>query len=96
MLTCIWVVLGFLMVCRLKFPSLKALHFRVPSFQLVLMTVILAIFVLYGILHFFPLMLFGLTWGYIILGLILSVIRMIAGKKSKTLQDFEPEEEDEE
>ena len=93
-LTCIWMVLGFLMVSRWKFPSLKTLHFRVPSFQLVLMTVILAIFILYGILHFFPLMLFGISWGYILLGVLLSVIRMIAGKKSKTLEDFEPEEEE--
>lgn len=93
-LTSIWVVLGFLMVSRWKFPSLKSLHFRVPSFQLVLMTVILAIFILYGILHFFPVMLFGATWGYILLGVILSIIRLIAGKKSKTLEDFEPEEEE--
>jgi CDP-diacylglycerol--serine O-phosphatidyltransferase len=93
-LTCIWIVLGFLMVSRWKFPSLKTLHFRVRSFHLVLMTVILAIFVLYGILHFFPIMLFGLTWGYILLGVILSTIRLIAGKKSKTLEDFEPEEEE--
>lgn len=93
-LTCIWVLLGFLMVSRWKFPSLKTLHFRVPSVQLVLMTVILAIFVLYGILHFFPVMLLSLTWGYILLGMILSTIRMIAGKKSKTLEDFEPEEEE--
>ncbi len=93
-LTCIWMILGFLMVSRLKFPSLKALHFRVPSFQLVLMTVILAIFILYGILHFFPVMLFALIWGYILIGVILSVIRIIAGKKSKTLEDFEPEEEE--
>ena len=93
-LTCIWIILGFLMVSRWKFPSLKMLHFRVPSFQLVLMTVIFAIFVLYGILHIFPVILFGISWGYIALGVILSVIRMIAGKKSKTLEDFEPEEED--
>jgi CDP-diacylglycerol---serine O-phosphatidyltransferase len=93
-LTSIWVVLGFLMVSRWKFPSLKSLHFRVPSFQLVLMTVILAIFILYGILHFFAVMLFAVTWGYILIGVILSMIRMIAGKKSKTLEDFEPEEEE--
>lgn len=91
----IWIVLGFLMVSRWKFPSLKALHFRVPSFQLVLLTVLIAIFVLYGILHFFPLMLMILTWGYVLLGIILSVIRLIAGKKSKTLEDFEPEDDTE-
>lgn len=82
------------MVCRWKFPSLKALHFRVPSFGLVLMTVIGGIFLIYGVLHFFAVMLLGLTWGYILLGLTLSLIRLIAGKRSKTLQDFEPEEED--
>ncbi|MBS0648866.1 MAG: CDP-alcohol phosphatidyltransferase family protein [Verrucomicrobia bacterium] len=93
-LTCVWVFLGFLMVSRWKFPSLKSLHFRVPSFQLVLMTVILAIFILYGILHFFPVMLLATIWSYIILGIILSIIRLIAGKKSKTLEDFEPEDEE--
>jgi CDP-diacylglycerol--serine O-phosphatidyltransferase len=93
-LSCGMILLGFLMVCRWKFPSLKALHFRVPSFELILMTVIGGIFLIYGILHFFPVMLLGLTWGYIFIGLILSVIRLIAGKRSKTLEDFEPEEED--
>jgi CDP-diacylglycerol--serine O-phosphatidyltransferase len=93
-LTSIWVVLGFLMVSRWKFPSLKSLHFRVPPFQLVLMTVIVAIFILYGILHFFPVLLFAVTWIYILVGVVLSIIRLIAGKKSKTLEDFEPEEEE--
>lgn len=95
-LTSVMIVLGFFMVSRWKFPSLKVLHFRVPSFQLVLMTVVLAIFVLYGILHFFPVMLFILSWGYILLAWILSIIRLIAGKKSTTLEDFEPDDEDNE
>lgn len=95
-LTCIWIVLGFLMVSRWKFPSLKTLHVRVPPLQLVLMTVIIAIFILYGILNFFPVMLLGMTWSYIVLGIVLSTIRMIAGKKSKTLEDFEPDDEDSE
>lgn len=94
-LSSIWMILGFLMVSRWKFPSLKALHFRVPSFHLVLLTVVLAIFILYGILHFFSLLLALLCWGYVLLGVILSIIRLIAGKKSKTLEDFEPEEETE-
>lgn len=93
-LTVVMIVLGFFMVSRWKFPSLKLLRFQVPSFQLVLMTVVLASFILYGILHFFPVMLLVLSWGYIVLAWILSVIRLIAGKKSKTLEDFEPEDED--
>lgn len=92
----IMIVLAFFMVSRWKFPSLKTLHFRVPSFQLVLMTVILSISILYGIFHFFPVILMVVAWGYIVLGWVLSIIRLIAGKKSKTLEDFEPEEEDQE
>ncbi len=94
LLSSIMIVLGYFMVSRWKFPSSKALHFRVPSFQLVFLTVILAIFVIYGVLYFLPLMLSVITWGYILLAWVLSIIRLIAGKKSKTLEDFEPEQED--
>lgn len=88
------ILLGYLMVSRWKFPSAKMLHFRVPSFQLVFFTAIFAIFVLYGILYHFPVLLFVFTWGYVLLGLTLAIIRKIAGKKSKTLEEFEPDHED--
>lgn len=93
-LSCVMIVVGYLMVCRLKFPSMKVLHFRIPSFHLAFLSVVVAIFVLYGILYFFALILVLISWGYIILGLILSLIRLVAGKKSKTLEDFEPEPDD--
>lgn len=93
-LSTIMIILGYFMVSRWKFPSSKALHFRVPSFQLVFLTVVVAIFVIYGVLYFLPVMLAVVTWGYILLAWVLSLIRMIAGKKSKTLEDFEPEQED--
>ncbi len=93
-LTIAMVVLGFFMISRWKFPSLKVLHFRLPSFHLILLTVVLALFILYGIFYFFSIILTVMTWGYIILGWILSIIRLIAGKKSKTLEDFEPDLED--
>lgn len=93
-LTCVMVALGYLMVCRLKFPSLKMLHFRIPSFHLAFFAVIIAVFVLYGILYFFALILALAAWSYIVLGLTLSLIRLMAGKKSKTLEDFEPEPDD--
>ncbi len=93
-LSSIMIVLGYFMVSRWKFPSSKALHFRVPSFQLVFLAVILAIFIIYGVLYFLPIMLSVITWGYILLAWVLSLIRLIAGKKSKTLEDFEPEQEE--
>lgn len=96
LLPSLMIILGFFMVSNWKFPSLKMLHFRVPSFYLVFLTAILALFVLYGIFYFFPLILAMISWGYVILGWVLSTIRLIAGKKSKTLEDFEPDEEEEE
>ena len=70
---------------------MKVLHFRIPSFHLAFLTVIIAVLFLYGILHFFPFVLAGVSWFYIALAMVLSIIRLIAGKKSKTLEDFEPE-----
>ena len=93
-LDCAMFVLGYLMVCRLKFPSLKMLDFRVPSFHLIFFTVVAAVFVLYGLLYFFPLVLALVSWAYILLAMVLSIIRLIAGKKSKTLEEFEPDSDD--
>jgi len=93
-LACTMIVLGYLMVCRLKFPSLKFLRFRIPSFHLVFLAIVAAVLMLYGILYFFPLVLAFISWSYILLALTLSFIRLIAGKKSKTLEDFEPEPDD--
>lgn len=91
LLASVMIVLGYLMVCRLKFPSMKVLHFRIPSFHLAFLTVVVAVFTLYGILYFFAEILALIAWSYIGLALVLSIIRLIAGKKSKTLEEFEPE-----
>lgn len=87
----ILVVLGYFMVSRWKFPSLKKLHVRVSSFQVVFLTVLGAVFFFYGILHFFPVVFFVFSWLYLIVSWILSIIRVISGRKSKTLEDFEPD-----
>jgi CDP-diacylglycerol--serine O-phosphatidyltransferase len=87
-------VLGYLMISRIKFPSSKALHFKMPSFQLVFVAVLGVICSLYGVLYYFKETLLIITVSYILIALILAVIRKIAGKKSKTLVDYEPEEED--
>lgn len=84
-------VCGYFMISRWKFPSLKSLHIRVASFQLVFLTVVSAVFIFYGILHHFAIVFFIITWVYLILAWVLSIIRLISGKKSKTLEDFEPE-----
>ncbi len=96
-LSAVMLVLGYFMVSPWKFPSLKTISLRkVPAFQLVFFTVLISLFLLYGAVHFFPVVFFGLAWSYLILAWTLSLIRLIAGRKSKTLEDFEPEDDEDE
>jgi len=95
MLTIINVFLGYLMVSKWKFPSLKGLHFRLQSFYLAFLSVILAVFVLYGIFYYFSLIFLIISWGYVLIALIIAIIRFFAKGKIKTFKDFDPEEEDE-
>lgn len=74
-------VLGVLMICRIRFPSLKSLHVRVPSLPLVIWSVIAAISILYGILYFFPAFFMGVSLGYLILGLVLALKRKFYGEE---------------
>jgi CDP-diacylglycerol--serine O-phosphatidyltransferase len=89
------IVLGYLMISRWKFPSLKSFQIRVKSFQMVFLTVLAAVFIFYGILNHFSVVLLALSWLYLIVSWILSLVKAVAGKKLKTLEDFEPEPEDE-
>ena len=87
--------MGYLMVCKWKFPSLKSFRLaKIPSFHWVFIGAVVAVIFLYAIIHFFPYVLAFISWGYILLALILTIIRLIAGKRSKTLKDFEPEEDE--
>lgn len=87
-------LLGYFMVSRWKFPSLKTFNIRVSSFQQVFLTAVGAIFIFLGVLHFFNVVFFMISWSYVMVALGLSITRLIAGKKSKTLEDFEPEPDD--
>lgn len=93
-LVIVMLILGYFMVSRWKFPSVKRLEMRVASFQIVVLTVLSAVFILYGIVNHFPLVFFIFSWGYVVTSWVLSVVRLIAGRKSKTLEDFEPDEND--
>lgn len=93
-LASIMVILGYFMVSRWKFPSLKVLKLRrAPPFQLVVGTVIISLILLYGTIHFFPIVLALFAWGYLLLAWTLSIIRLLSGRNSETLKEFEPDEE---
>ncbi len=84
-------LLGYCMISRWKFPSIKTLEIRVASFRIVFLTVLAAVLIFFGILHYFALVFLVLSWSYVFIAWTLAVIRLIAGRKSKTLEEFEPE-----
>lgn len=90
------IALGYFMVSRWKFPSAKALHFRVHSFYLVFAIGVVAVLMLYGILDHFAEVFFIVSWLYLLIAWSLSIIRLIAGKRSQTLADFEPDHDQDE
>jgi len=87
-------LLGYLMVSRWKFLSAKRLAFHVKNFQVVFFIVLGAVLLFYGLLNHFAFVMFLLSWSYIFVALALSIARLIAGRKSKALEDFERDPED--
>jgi len=85
------ILLGYCMISRWKFPSVKALEVRVASFQTVFLTVLTAVIIFFGILHYFALVFVVIAWGYVFVAWTFAIIRLLAGRKSKTLEEFEPD-----
>jgi len=88
-------LLAFLMVSKLKFPSFKNLRFKVSSFLILLLTTFTAALLLGGLVNYFPFVFAAISWLYVFVSLLLSLIRVISGKRIKALEDFEPDSEDE-
>ncbi|GAB4226789.1 MAG: phosphatidylcholine/phosphatidylserine synthase [Chlamydiales bacterium] len=59
------VFIGYLMVSRWRFPSLKGLQTKVTSFPLVFCLILTASAVFYGLLYNFAWVFFSLSWGYL-------------------------------
>ncbi len=89
----VFFVIGYLMVSRWKFPSIKTLRIRVYSFQMILLTTSVAALVLIGALHQFAFVFAAISWGYLLVSLVLSFVRLCFGKRVASLEDFEPDDE---
>lgn len=94
--TIVFFILGYFMISRWKFPSVKTLRIRVSSFSVVLLTAFFAAVILLTAVHNFSILLFSASWAYLVVAWILSLARIISGRRLKALEDFEPEPESEE
>jgi CDP-diacylglycerol--serine O-phosphatidyltransferase len=85
------IFLGYLMISRWRFPAVSALQMSVASFQVVFLIAMSAVFTFYGILYHFAVVMFILSWAYVLVSFGLSLLRYFTGPKIKTLEQFEPE-----
>ncbi len=76
------VMLGYLMVCRARFPSLKSVQVRMPSFHLVFWTVLAVVSLFYGMMYHFAVTLLVVCWAYLAISLGLMVARVISRPKA--------------
>lgn len=83
--------LGYLMVSRWRFASLKAINVRVVSPYLFFIIAILSSLVLFATLESFPAALFVISWGYVLPAWIYAIIRLAQGKRKAALDESEEE-----
>lgn len=91
----IMILLGYLMISRWKFFSLKSLNIKVKSFQHVFFFVVFTVFVVfYGLLQHFSIVFATVAWGYVLIAWALSILRLLTGNKAPALKDFEPDSDE--
>lgn len=72
--------IAYLMVSKLRFPSVKTVKFA-PSFKLIFIGTLITCLVFYGLLYNLALLLLFFSWGYVLWSLGLSTLRAINGRK---------------
>ncbi len=83
-LSCITILVAYLMVSRIRFPSQKSVQLQRPlSFQYLLLGSLLAIFIFYGLFHFLAILLLVVSWGYTLSSLAMAFGRVLSRKKLK-------------
>lgn len=89
-------IVGYFMVSRWKFPSLKTFNWRVTSFRWVFLSTVIAVGVLVGALQAFPIVFAVLSCGYFVTAIVLSLVRIASGKRLASLEDYEPAPDEDE
>ncbi|MCI5053055.1 MAG: CDP-alcohol phosphatidyltransferase family protein [Simkaniaceae bacterium] len=76
----LFIIIGYFMVSRWKFPTLKTAKWQIPSFPLIFCTALIAVFILWGVVHNLSLVLASFSFFYLIVGLIFSIMRKCQGE----------------
>ena len=83
--------LGYLMISRLRFPSLKGIHFRFTSTQLLFFTAAVAPVLLLLLMYDFVLTCTLFSWGYILFSFGRDIYHISRGRKDLALVENDKE-----
>lgn len=76
-------ILGYFMISRWKFPSLKGFQTRIYSFKALFTIILLSSVIFYGLVHHFALVFFAISWGYFLFSILFVLTRYIMSKISR-------------
>jgi CDP-diacylglycerol--serine O-phosphatidyltransferase len=83
-LSTVAIIIAYLMVSKIKFPSQKTLHIQRPfSFKYLFLGSLLTISIFYGLFYYLAIFLLVLSWGYIIVSLLLAFNRFLTKRRRK-------------
>ncbi len=88
---CVFFFLGYLMVSRWRFASLKAINVRVVSPYLFFIIAIITSLILFAVLESFPVALLIISWGYVIPAWAYAIIHLARGRRKAALDETEEE-----
>ncbi len=82
LLSSVAIIIGYLMVSKIKFPSQKMIQLQRPlSFKYLFLGSLLAISIFYGLFYGLSIFLFILSWGYVLVSLSMALSRLVTKKK---------------
>lgn len=73
--------IAYLMVSKLRFPSVKSIQLKRPSFNLIFFATLVTCLIFYGLLYNLALLLILVFWGYILFTLTLCSLRAVKSRK---------------
>ncbi|MCH9611826.1 MAG: hypothetical protein S4CHLAM102_03000 [Chlamydiia bacterium] len=91
-LVTVMIFIGYAMINRWRFPSLKNMHFRVPSFNRLFLGVIGSVAIFYGLLYYFPILYVGISWSYILAAIGLTIYAKIRMRRLSMEESLDQED----
>lgn len=83
----VFFLIGYLMVSRWRFPSMKAINIKVASPYLLFFVAIISSLTLLTAIDYFPAVLFVISWGYVCFAWGYAIMRLARGKRDEALDD---------